>query len=67
MSARQGKGAGPIRLGINIDHVATLRNARGQLHPDPLRARQTICLSRLWMRVLTFLMLVIDPTTKMQK
>ena len=28
----------PIRLGINIDHVATLRNARGGFHPDPLRA-----------------------------
>jgi pyridoxine 5-phosphate synthase len=28
----------PIRLGINIDHVATLRNARGGHHPDPLRA-----------------------------
>ena len=23
------------RLGVNIDHVATLRNARGELHPDP--------------------------------
>ncbi|MCJ7598950.1 MAG: pyridoxine 5'-phosphate synthase [Methyloceanibacter sp.] len=30
--------ARPIRLGINIDHVATLRNARGEFHPDPLRA-----------------------------
>jgi pyridoxine 5-phosphate synthase len=30
----------PIRLGINIDHVATLRNARGGLHPDPLRAAE---------------------------
>lgn len=28
----------PLRLGVNIDHVATLRNARGGLHPDPLRA-----------------------------
>ena len=27
-----------IRLGINIDHVATLRNARGGTHPDPIRA-----------------------------
>jgi len=26
------------RLGVNIDHVATVRNARGGLHPDPLRA-----------------------------
>jgi pyridoxine 5-phosphate synthase len=30
--------APPIRLGINIDHIATLRNARGGFHPDPLRA-----------------------------
>jgi pyridoxine 5-phosphate synthase len=29
-----------IRLGINIDHVATLRNARGGLLPDPIRAAQ---------------------------
>lgn len=28
----------PIRLGVNIDHVATLRNARGSAYPDPLRA-----------------------------
>jgi pyridoxine 5-phosphate synthase len=27
-----------LRLGINIDHVATIRNARGGGHPDPLRA-----------------------------
>jgi len=26
------------RLGINIDHIATIRNARGSLHPDPLVA-----------------------------
>lgn len=37
-SARQGASASPIRLGINIDHIATLRNARGGRHPDPLRA-----------------------------
>ncbi len=30
----------PIRLGVNIDHVATLRNARGGEHPDPVRAAQ---------------------------
>ncbi len=28
----------PIRLGVNIDHVATIRNARGGRHPDPVRA-----------------------------
>ena len=27
-----------LELGINIDHVATLRNARGTVYPDPLRA-----------------------------
>ncbi len=27
-----------IRLGINVDHVATVRNARGGIHPDPLAA-----------------------------
>ncbi|VAV91230.1 Pyridoxine 5'-phosphate synthase [hydrothermal vent metagenome] len=27
-----------IRLGVNIDHVATIRNARGGHHPDPVRA-----------------------------
>jgi pyridoxine 5-phosphate synthase len=27
-----------LRLGVNIDHVATLRNARGTTHPDPVRA-----------------------------
>lgn len=30
--------AGYLRLGVNIDHVATIRNARGGLHPDPVRA-----------------------------
>jgi pyridoxine 5-phosphate synthase len=29
-----------VRLGVNIDHVATIRNARGGRHPDPLRAAQ---------------------------
>lgn len=29
---------GNLRLGINIDHVATIRNARGGLHPDPVKA-----------------------------
>jgi pyridoxine 5-phosphate synthase len=28
----------PIRLGVNIDHVATVRNARGGKHPDPVKA-----------------------------
>ncbi|AWM77615.1 pyridoxine 5'-phosphate synthase [Phenylobacterium parvum] len=29
-----------LRLGVNIDHVATLRNARGESYPDPLRAAE---------------------------
>src|SRR5262244_425069 len=31
-------GVAHIRLGVNVDHVATLRNARGGLHPDPVKA-----------------------------
>ena len=30
------------RLGVNIDHVATLRNARGEFHPDPLLAAKFV-------------------------
>jgi pyridoxine 5-phosphate synthase len=30
----------PIRLGVNIDHVATIRNARGGRHPDPVKAAE---------------------------
>ena len=26
------------RLGVNIDHIATIRNARGETYPDPLKA-----------------------------
>ena len=29
---------GRLRLGVNIDHVATIRNARGGIYPDPIRA-----------------------------
>lgn len=29
-----------VRLGVNIDHVATVRNARGGAHPDPARAAE---------------------------
>ena len=29
-----------LRLGVNIDHVATIRNARGGVHPDPIRAAE---------------------------
>ncbi len=32
----------PLRLGVNIDHVATLRNARGGVHPDPARAAAVV-------------------------
>ena len=30
------------RLGINIDHIATVRNARGELHPDPILAAKLL-------------------------
>ena len=33
---------GHLRLGVNIDHVATIRNARGGDHPDPVRAAQIV-------------------------
>ncbi len=29
-----------LRLGVNIDHIATIRNARGGSHPDPIRAAE---------------------------
>jgi pyridoxine 5-phosphate synthase len=31
-----------LRLGVNIDHVATIRNARGEDHPDPVRAAEIV-------------------------
>ena len=31
-----------IRLGVNIDHVATLRNARGEIHPNPVKAANLV-------------------------
>ena len=34
--------AAPLRLGVNIDHVATIRNARGGDHPDPVRAAEIV-------------------------
>jgi pyridoxine 5-phosphate synthase len=30
----------PLRLGVNVDHVATVRNARGGVHPDPVKAAE---------------------------
>ena len=30
------------RLGVNIDHVATLRNARGEFHPNPIEAAKFV-------------------------
>jgi pyridoxine 5-phosphate synthase len=38
MPTRSSKQPAHLRLGVNIDHVATIRNARGGRHPDPLRA-----------------------------
>ena len=38
----------PLRLGVNVDHVATVRNARGGAHPDPLDvARAAIAALRM--------------------
>lgn len=34
-----------LRLGVNIDHVATIRNARGGGHPDPVRAARAAALA----------------------
>lgn len=31
-----------LRLGVNIDHIATIRNARGGFHPDPVRALEIV-------------------------
>jgi pyridoxine 5-phosphate synthase len=36
------RAASRLRLGVNIDHVATIRNARGGDHPDPVRAAQIV-------------------------
>ena len=30
------------RLGVNIDHVATIRNARGEAHPDPFNVAKSV-------------------------
>src|SRR5579871_2371834 len=38
MSASPDMPVPPLRLGVNVDHVATLRNARGGERPDPVRA-----------------------------
>ena len=37
-----------MRLGVNIDHVATIRNARGGFHPDPIKAAKTAAIA--WCR-----------------
>ena len=37
-----GSDLGNLRLGVNIDHVATIRNARGGDHPDPVRAAEIV-------------------------
>ncbi|WP_428027577.1 pyridoxine 5'-phosphate synthase [Altererythrobacter sp.] len=37
-----GRSQGRLRLGVNIDHVATIRNARGGDHPDPVRAAEIV-------------------------
>ena len=39
---QDGRVASRLRLGVNIDHVATIRTARGGDHPDPVRAAQIV-------------------------
>src|SRR5229473_6379483 len=34
-----------LRLGVNVDHVATVRNARGGRHPDPVLAAEVAVLA----------------------
>ena len=41
MALRENAIPARLRLGVNIDHVATIRNARGGRHPDPLHAAMT--------------------------
>jgi len=36
----------PLRRGVNVDHVATVRNARGGSHPDPLDSALTAIAAR---------------------
>jgi pyridoxine 5-phosphate synthase len=38
MHSKHEDGMSKLRLGVNIDHVATVRNARGSAYPDPVRA-----------------------------
>lgn len=45
MNRETGSRAFPIRLGINIDHVATLRQARGEFDPDPVAAAHLVRLA----------------------
>ena len=42
LTDRPASRVGRLRLGVNIDHVATIRNARGGDHPDPVRAAQIV-------------------------
>lgn len=42
MTQVAGAAPGRLRLGVNIDHVATIRNARGGDHPDPVRAAEIV-------------------------
>jgi len=42
VSSLAGSSPRKLRLGVNIDHVATIRNARGGDHPDPVRAAEIV-------------------------
>ena len=47
-----------LRLGVNIDHVATIRNARGGDHPDPVRAAQIAAIEKAGGKVIAAASLV---------
>ena len=50
-----------IRLGVNIDHIATIRNARGEAHPDPENSRPPY-VNKLVIKN-TFIISIIDRNT----
>ena len=41
-----------LRLGVNIDHIATVRNARGGSHPDPVSAALLVASLQVQMALL---------------
>ena len=52
--------AKPLRLGVNVDHVATIRNARGGPRPDPVRAAKYVAPGFICREVLIELVWVLE-------